>query len=203
MGVAGAWLWNVNRTEKEVRQILKDPGHPSFFLYAARLLANANLPREVFRDYLNKENFLRNWPAIKRQMRKDSWNHERVLFWGGVYEYLVKDLKAKGTPFVRPKAEVHADPEQQKTGQAIKDMRRSQKMTQTELSRKTGLTQQHIAKIEAGITQPRSQTLKKIRNCFGGYVYPEEPSFTPFFIRDASISRPGTTWIFPDPKGDE
>jgi DNA-binding XRE family transcriptional regulator len=199
MGVAKSWLWNVNKTEEEARKILKDPGHPAFLLYAARRLANANFPKEIFRDYLDQETFLRHWPAIKRQMNRDSRNHDRVLFWGGVYDYLMRGRKAKGISFPRPKAEARVDPEQHRTGQAIKDLRRSRKMTQAELAREAGLTQQYIAKIERGLTQPRSQTMKKIRNCLGELRYPEGPSFTPFFVRDASISKPGTTWIFPDP----
>jgi DNA-binding XRE family transcriptional regulator len=198
VGVARSWLWNVNKTEEEARKILKDPAHPAFLLYAARRLANANLPREIFRDYLSKEDFLKCWPAIKRQMNKDSRNHDRILFWGGVHEYLKRDLKRKGISVAWPKAEIRVDPDQQKTGQSIRELRRSRKMTQAELARKTGLTQQHIAKIEKGATCPRPQTLKKIRERLGLHAYPEATPAVPFYVRDATISTPGTTWIFSD-----
>jgi len=195
MGVARSWLWNVNKTDAEAKKILKDPGHPAFLLYAARRLATANLPREVFRDYLNREDFLRHWPAIKRQMNKDSRNQDRVLFWGGVYEYLIRDLKAKGAPFVKTKLEPRVDPEQQKAGQTMKERRRSRKMTQAELAKKTGLTQQHIAKIEKGLTRPRSATLKKIETALGAskYSYAEEKR-----LSAGIVTEPVTTWFDED-----
>ncbi len=198
MGVARSWLWNVNKTEEEARKILKDPGHPAFLLYAARRLASANLPREIFQDYLSKEDFLRCWPAIKRQMNKDGRNRERVIFWQGVFEYLLRNLKAKGTPFVRPRSEAPADPEQQRIGQAIKEIRRSRKMTQTELARKTGLTQQYIAKIEKGLTRSRPQTLDKIEKALGSSRHEFKPGKR-LFPR-AIIAEPVTTW-FSDPSG--
>jgi len=197
MSVEKSWLWNVKTTDAEARKILADPGHPAFRVYAARRLAAANLPREVFRDYLKKEDFLKSWPAVKRQMRKDSRNRDRVIFWQGVYEYLIKELKTKGTPFVRPKAEVRIDPEQRRAGQTIKERRRSRKMTQADLARETGLTQQYIAKIERGLTRPRSATLKKIEKALGGapYQYAVEekrPSA-------GMITGPVTTWFISDP----
>lgn len=198
MGTDKTWLWNVKLTDAEAREILKDPENPRFLIYAARRLATANLPREVFKDYLKQEDFLRFWPAVKRQMRKDSWNRERVIFWQGVYEYLIRDLKAKGTPFVRPKAVVPVDPKQQKAGQKIRSLRRSRKMTQTELAKKTGLTQQHIARIEKGIMSPRLVTLRKIEEALG--VAGHQSAVAPaHFFPSCSISEPGTSWLGPDP----
>lgn len=196
MGADKSWLWNVKITDAEAREILKDPDNPRFFIYAARRLATANLPREVFRDYLKKEDFLRFWPGIKRQMRKDSRNHERVIFWQGVYEFLIKDLKAKGTPFVRPKAEARIDPGQQKVGQGIRDLRRSRKMTQAELARETGFTQQHIARIEKGHTVPRPQTLEKIEKALGARSI-EYSTEEPF--RGDRVTESVTTWFVEEP----
>lgn len=171
MSIEKSWLWNVKTTDAEAKKILNNPEDPRFYLYAAKRLATANLPREVFRDYLRREDFLMYWPAIKRQMRKDSRNHERVIFWQGAYEHLIKELKVKGTPFVRPKAEVRIDPEQQRIGEALKELRRAKKMTQAELAKRTGLTQQHIAKIEKGITRPRPETRKAIDKALGTFAY--------------------------------
>jgi transcriptional regulator with XRE-family HTH domain len=167
MAVEKSWLWNLKSTDAEARVILKDPADPRFLIYAARRLATANLPREVFRDYLGREVFLRHWFRIKREMNKDSRAKGRTIFWQGVYEYLIRELKAKGTPFVRPKTPVRIDPEQKRTGEALRERRRMKKMSQTELAEKTELTQQHIAKIEKGITCPRLATLKKIEKALG------------------------------------
>ena len=196
MGVDKAWLWNVKTTDAEARKILADPGHPAFLVYAARRLATANLPREVFRDYLKKEDFLKFWPSVKRQMRKDSRNRERVVFWQGVYEYLIKDLKAKGTPFERPKAEVRVDSDQKRLGEGLRALRRSRKMTQTELAKKVELTQQHIAKIEKGITCPRSKTLEKIEKALGSAPHQYKTEEAPVFV--SRVSESVTTWFTPD-----
>ncbi len=196
MGTDKTWLWNVKLTDAEAREILKDPDDPRFLIYAARRLATANLPRDVFRDYLKQEHFLMFWPRIKRQMHKDAWNRERVIFWQGAFDYLIKSLKEKGTPFIRPKPEVRMDPEQQKIGQGIRDLRRSRKMTQAELARKAGLTQQHIAKIEKGLSCPRSQTMEKIEKALrtkpAGYSV-EEP------FRENRVTEPVTTWFVEEP----
>ncbi len=197
MGIEASWLWNVKKSEKEAREVLRDIGNPLFVFYAGRLLAHANTPKEVFRDFLGKDDFLKKWPVIKGHMLKDSRNRERVIFWQGVYEYLIRDLKAKGIPFVRPKAKVSVDSEQQRAGQKIKSLRRLRKMTQAELAKKTGLTQQHIAKIEKGITSPRLATLKKIENALGLPDYQNKVSQERFFP-SCSISEPGTTWLGPD-----
>jgi DNA-binding XRE family transcriptional regulator len=197
MSVDPTWLWNVKLTDEEARKILKDPEDPRFLIYAARRLATANLPREVFRDYLKKEDFLKCWPAIKRQMRKDAWNRDRVIFWQGVYEYLIKALKKKGTPFVRPKAEVRIDPEQKKTGGMLRVLRRSRKMTQEELAERVGLTQQHIAKIEKGLTRPRPKTLEKIEKALGGS--PSEYRVDETQAHVFRVTEPVTTWFEQDP----
>ncbi|MFA5168114.1 MAG: helix-turn-helix transcriptional regulator [Candidatus Omnitrophota bacterium] len=196
MGVDKSWLWNVKTTDAEARKILADPEHPAFQVYAARRLATANLPREVFRDYLKKEDFLKSWPVIKRQMRTDSRNRDRIIFWQGVYEYLIKDLKAKGTPFVRPKALARIDPGRQKTGQGIRDQRRLRKMTQAELAQKTGLTQQHIAKIEKGVTCPRPQTMEKIEKALGVSSHEYKTGEAPF--RVDRVTETVTTWLSPE-----
>jgi len=196
MGVDKTWLWNVKLTDAQARKILKDPGNPRFLIYAAQRLATANLPREVFRDYLKQEHFLMFWPAIKRQMRKDSRNQGRVIFWQGVYEYLIKDLRSKGIPFVRPKAEMRVDPGQKKDGEALRILRRSRKMTQAELAKKTGLTQQHIAKIEKGLTRPRPETLAGIQKVLGAKPV-EYSAEEPF--REGRVTEPVTTWFTVDP----
>lgn len=197
MGGAKSWLWNVNKTEEEARKILKDPGHPAFLLYAARRLATANLPKEIFRDYLSRENFLIHWPAIKRQMKKDSRNHDRVLFWDGVYDYLRRDLKAKGISLGRPNIGARVDPVQQRDGQHLRELRRSKKMTQVELAREAGVTQQHIAKIEKGLTVPRPQTLEKIERALGASRYEYKTEDRPF--SGSVITEPVTTWFVDEP----
>jgi len=108
-------------------------------------------------------------------MIKDSRNRARVIFWQGVYKYLIRDLKVKGTPFVRPKAKVRVVPELQKTRQTIRSMRRSKKMTQADLAREMGVKQQFISKIESGNQNFSVATLEKIERVLGPVKYENAP----------------------------
>ena len=86
-----SWLWHVKKTEKEVKRILADPEDKRFVHYAALLLSRQRgLPKEIFKEYLSKENFCRRWLEIKRKMRKDQWNDERIPFWEEIFQRLVR-----------------------------------------------------------------------------------------------------------------
>ncbi|HPS36997.1 MAG TPA: helix-turn-helix transcriptional regulator, partial [Candidatus Omnitrophota bacterium] len=89
------------------------------------------------------------------------------------------------------------DPAQKRAGESLRALRRSKKMTQSELAAKTGLTQQYIAKIEKGLTNPRSGTLEKIRKALGAkpYEYAEGPLAQSWRSAAGFISEPGTTLI--------
>ena len=52
-------------------------------------------------------------------------------------------------------------------GQRIKELRRLKKMTQIELSEKTGIKQSRLSNYEKGLTLPRFGNLEKIANALG------------------------------------
>ena len=142
-----SWLWNVKIDETEARHILQNPEHEKFLYYATLLLSRSNEPKQVWK-FLSKESFCQHWNQIKRQMRKDQWNDKRILFWSQIYLFLVRDFRKKGMVIFSEKKVKKVSPEQRKMGLEIASLRKQQGMTQGELAKKVGITQQAISKIE-------------------------------------------------------
>lgn len=158
-----AWQWDVRRSNEEVRQILKNPEHPSFLHYASLLLARVNVPKEVFGEYLGKQDFCVEWPKIKRRMRKDQWDHGRIQFWQEIYRHLKEDLKAKGIRLRRPSSLAAQGSLRARMGKRIREIRHSKKITQADMARGAGLTQQFVSKIEQGTENVSLDTLERIQ----------------------------------------
>jgi len=162
-----SWLWDIRKPEKEVRKILKDPSHEKFTHYAALLLSRSNDPAQVFGHYIPKEIFVRNWNSIKRRMRKNKWNQDRILFWREIYRYWSKELKSEGMELRQGKEETSVSLRKE-VGQSIKTLRISKGMTQQELAKKAGIHQQVISKIEKGTANPSLKTIEKITKYLPG-----------------------------------
>ena len=158
-----SWRWDTGRSDDEIRRILKNPEHPSFLHYAARLLARTNVPKEVFGDYLGKEDFCVHWQKIKRRMAKDRSNQGRIQFWQEIYRHLKEDLKGKGLVLRRPSRPSVTGSLRFKIGQRISEIRRRKKMTQAEMARGAGLTQQFLSKIEQGTENISLDTVERIQ----------------------------------------
>ena len=196
--MGSSWLWNVNKTEAEAKRILADPEEKRFVHYAALLLSrHRGLPKEIFSGYLSKEHFCRRWLEIKRKMRKDDWNDQRIPFWDGIYKRLIVDFKKKGIVFRSPKKEALKNPGLEKMAADIRSRRKAAQLTQTELAKKMGVKQQFIAKIESGTQNLSAGTLQKIEKALGakpaGYYFTEEP------FRKGRVTEPVTTWFTVDP----
>ena len=162
-----AWQWDVRRSDKEIREILKNPEHPSFLHYASLLLARTNVPKDVFGEYLEKRDFCIQWPNIKRRMRKDRWELGRIQFWGAVYQHLKDDLKAKGLVLRRPSNPPVQGSLRVRVGRRVSEIRRSKKMTQAKMAQGAGLTQQFVSKIEKGTENISLDTLERIQKFLG------------------------------------
>ena len=159
-----AWQWDVGRSDEEIREILKNPEHPSFLHYASLLLARTNVPKEVFGEYLGKQDFCVQWPNLKRRMRKDKWDPGRIQFWQEIYRHLREDLKVKGIRLRRPASGPPAQNSlRAEVGKRIRKIRHSKKMTQTDLAQGAGLTQQFVSKIEQGTENVSLDTLERIQ----------------------------------------
>ncbi len=157
------WQWDVARSDREIRQILGNPAHPSFIHYAALLLIRSNVPKEVFGGYLKKEDFCRHWQGIKQRMRKDRSAHGRIQFWEEIYRHLRDEFKKKGVALRRPSRPAVSDSLRWKIGRRIREIRSLRKMSQAELAHGAGLTQQFVSKIEKGTENISLDTLERIQ----------------------------------------
>ena len=166
-----AWQWDVGRSDKEIRQVLEDPAHPSFLHYASLLLSRTNVPKEVFGEYLQKKNFALQWPNIKRRMRKDRWDRGRIQFWEAIYRHVKEALKAEGVKLRQPHPVPPSDSLRARIGKRIREIRHSKKMSQASMARGSGLTQQFVSKIEQGTENISLDTLERLQKFLGENLY--------------------------------
>lgn len=154
------WLWDSHLSEIEVREILKDGNNPKFNIYAQKLFSRVNDPTVVF-DIIDKITFCRKWPAIKKQMQKDRWLINRLVFWQTIYERILERLKKQGIK-IRQFQDMVVSPEREKIAQQIKNLRLNLGYTQKDLAERLGAIQQYISKIENGHENISIDTLKRI-----------------------------------------
>lgn len=169
------WLWDRNISEGQARRILARPGHRRFLSLAALLLARRNVPREVFGRYIKRLDFCRNWPKIKRQMRRDKWNEPRIEYWQAIYEKLKESYNKKGIEILERKKVVTVDKFCKKIGQQIREARKEMGLTQSMLAKKIGVKQQMISHIESGQENISLVTLRKIADKLGLAIILSKP----------------------------
>ena len=151
-------FWDRKTTKQEALNILKNVADPRFAEYASLVLSRVGKPKDVFGTYLSKISFLKNWRKIKRRMRKDSWNDKRIIFWDEVYSVLSQDvdkseLKEKRAP---------VSEEAKKMGVIIREARQKKRLSQWELARAAGMSQQLVSFLENGYLNISLSTLKRI-----------------------------------------
>jgi len=154
------WLWDSHLSEAEVRKIIKDENNPKFNIYVQKLFSRVNDPKIVF-DIIDEITFLRKWPGIKKQMQKDRWLNNRLIFWQTIYERVLERFKKKGIK-IRQFQSTAVSPEMEKIAQQIKDLRLNLGYTQKDLAEKLGVIQQYISKIENGHENISIDALKKV-----------------------------------------
>lgn len=177
------WLWDKDVSIEEIQRILKDPQNERFVNMAALLLSRNNTPKEIFDQYLDKMILVQHWARIKRQMRKDTWNDPRIIFWQAVYEKLVADFKEKGGVIRPAKQEKAVDDLIRQAAEMVRTYRQKSKLTQSELAKRIGISQQIISRIEKGCADMRLLTLNKI--CQGEQIVVESrPLCYPLRISD-------------------
>jgi len=158
------WLWDSRLGEDEIRKILKDADNPRFDIYAEKLFSRTNDPRIAFSN-IDKVTFCKNWPNIKKRMRKDRWLKDRVIFWQAIYERIHEGLKGSGIR-LRKSREAKIPPERMKLAQQIRSIRMKSGYTQGDVAKKLGTVQQYISKIENGHENLSVDTLARIANVF-------------------------------------
>ncbi len=160
------WLWDRKVNISEVKSILKNPNSREFVVFASLLLARKNNPREVFKEYLDPLLFCRHWQKIKGRMRKDKWNHERIIFWQEIYNKLKNRYRTQGIVFREKKGEVKGVI-CEKAGKMIRDIRKEEGLSQKALADKLGVSQQLISRIENGKENISLITLDNILRALG------------------------------------
>ena len=163
------WLWDRKLTDAEAKKILREPGTGGFFALAALLLSRKNEPGAVFKNYLEPLVFCRHWAAIKRKMRQDKWSEPRIVFWQAIYEKLIDKYRKKGVIF-RKEAPARK-PFCEAVGKQIAWIRSEQGLSQKEMAKKIGVSQQLVSRIEKGgenislltLTRVASALNKKIK----------------------------------------
>ncbi|MBI5024653.1 MAG: helix-turn-helix transcriptional regulator [Candidatus Omnitrophica bacterium] len=164
------WLWDRNIPPQKIRNILTDERHPKFAELAALLLARKNIPKEVFKNYLPKNIFLRNWQRIKKKMRQDKWTEDRIIFWQAIHEKVTETFREKGITIrplktIPPREELFRD-----VGEQIKNLRKQAGLTQSGLAQKLGVSQQVISRIESGRDNVSLLTIKQVVGALGHKV---------------------------------
>ena len=170
-----AWLWNVKTPEKEVKEILRNPTHEKFIHFAALLLARNNNPKMVFLE-LGRDHFLKYWSRVKKQMKKDKWGAERLVFWQAIYDFLKKKYKAQGISIKKETAKIKITPQQKKVGGDIKQYRRAIGINQAELAKRLGVTQQLISRMEKGCYKFNLEKLSRISEVLGIRLWSSHPT---------------------------
>lgn len=164
------WLWDRNIPAKEIKNILTDERHPKFTELAALLLARKNTPKEIFKNYLSKDTFFRNWQRIKKKMRQDKWTEDRIVFWQAVYEKVTEIFRAKGITIRPLKAISQKDELFRDVGEQIKNLRKQAGLTQSGLAQKLGVSQQVISRVESGRDNVSLLTIKQVVGALGHKV---------------------------------
>ncbi len=165
-----AWLWDRNMSIEEVKAITQDSLNPRFAEMAALLLSRNNAPKEIFEEYLDKKMFVQNWNRVKRQMRKDSWNNPRIIFWQAVYEKIASEFKEKGIPIRQVKEVKAIDDLPRQIAEKLRVYRQNLNLTQKDLADRIGISQQIISRIEKGRDDMRLLTLSKIFSFLGEQI---------------------------------
>ena len=164
------WLWDRNMEENEVKSILSKPDDQRFIEIASLLLERKNIPKEVFGDYLDKKVFVGHWPRLKRQMRLNRWSSGRIVFWQAVYENLKERFQKEGIIFRRASSKMDRDELFFRVGGEIKKLREISHLTQADLARRLGVSQQVISYLESGRGGINLSTLKKVAAVFNKKV---------------------------------
>ena len=160
------WLWDRKVTDRKAKRILKDSQNKNFVLFASLLLMRKNNPKEIFSEYVNPFIFCKNWPSIKKSMRKDKWNSKRVIFWQAIYEKLIERYRKEGIR-IREKQKTPIITICKKVGEQIREVRKAKGLSQKALAKKIGVSQQLISRIEKGRENISLATLDNVLKALG------------------------------------
>jgi len=156
------WLWDKKISISKAKRILKDIQASEFVPLAALLFARKNEPKVVFKEYIAPLTFCRYWAKIKKRMRQDKWNEPRIIFWQAIYEALVEKFRKKGVDIFIKEKKLIKNKLYAETGKKIAGCRKEQRLSQKNLAKKLGVSQQLISRIESGNENASLETLSNI-----------------------------------------
>lgn len=159
------WLWDKNIGIVKAAGILKDERDPRFVSLSATLLSRKNSAKEVFSGYIEPLTFYRNWAKIKKAMRKDNWAHPRIEYWQAIFEKLQERYSGQGIVLRKQKKEINETCKA--VGDCIRKERASKGISQRQLAKKIGISQQMLSRIEKGRENLSVSTIKKIADKLG------------------------------------
>ena len=154
------WFWDINLPKVKIEKILSREDDPRFPRIAGALLSRVEDPTEVFK-LITPAAFCRRWRAIEREIKTDEWTKEKAAFWKTTYLRLSKELKDKGEK-IRQAEIILLDDFDRDLVAKIRECRKKALMTQQELARLMGYSQQFISNIEKGRERPNLDFLKKL-----------------------------------------
>ena len=154
------WHWDLNLSLKKIERILAREDDPRFPRLAGTLLARVQDPKRVF-ALITPRAFCRRFRAIQHEIAADAWTRERAAFWKATYLRLSKELRDNGERLRQPARIVLDDVDRAVINQ-VKACRKQAVMSQQELARFMGCSQQYISGIETGRERITLDFLKKL-----------------------------------------
>ena len=160
------WLWDKDISESELKEAFANRDNPRFISLVALLLSRKNSAKEVFKEYIKRDDFFVRWNSIKRQMRKNSWNDPRIEYWQAIYDTLKKKVPEL-SELKQPEFEESLFALPREIGEKIREARERSGLTQRKLAEKPGISQQIISRIESGKHNISLETLEKVCRSLG------------------------------------
>ena len=154
------WYWDLNMPFKKIKQILAREDDPRFPRLAGTLLARVQDSKQVF-DLIAPNAFCRRYQAIENEIKSDEWAKEKAAFWKATYLRLSKELQEKGEKIRKPEVIV-LDTFDRALVERVIQCRKVAAMSQKELAKFMGYSQQYISGIETGREKIAVDFLKKL-----------------------------------------
>jgi len=154
------WHWDIRMPYRKIKELLRREDDPRFPRLAGTLLARVEDAKQVF-ELIKPAAFCRRFKAIEREILSDQWTSEKAAFWKATYLRLSKELQARGERIRRP-ARIELDDFDRQLIEKVKQCRKNALMSQAELAKFMGASQQYISGIEKGREKISTDLLKRL-----------------------------------------
>lgn len=159
------WYWDLNMPLKKIKQILAREDDPRFPRLAGTLLSRVQDSKQVF-NLITPTAFCRRFQAIENEIKSDEWAKEKAAFWKATYLRLSKELQEKGEKIRKPEV-IELDAFDRALVEKVIQCRKAAVMSQKELAKFMGCSQQFISGVETGREKITVEFLKKLAQVTG------------------------------------